>query len=55
MGGGGTLNAFLLGVAFSFAFCPTLALLFFGYVIPTTIKSATGHLHGNPGSAVEQG
>lgn len=52
VGGGGTLNAFLRGVAFSFAFCPTLALLFFGYVIPTTIKSATGHLHGNPGSAV---
>jgi len=45
VGGGGTLNAFLLGVAFSFAFCPTLALLFFGYVIPTTIKSATGPLH----------
>jgi len=37
----GTLGAFLLGVAFSFAFCPTLFLLFFSVVIPLSL-SATG-------------
>ncbi len=41
----GTLSAFLLGVAFSFAFCPTLALLFFGYVIPMAVASTAGPLY----------
>lgn len=42
VGAGGVLNAFLLGVAFSLAFCPTLALLFFGYVVPLTVSGAGG-------------
>jgi cytochrome c biogenesis protein CcdA len=37
----GIWGAFLLGVAFSFAFCPTLFLLFFSVVIPLSL-SATG-------------
>lgn len=45
IGSGGVPGAFLLGVAFSFAFCPTLALLFFGYVIPTAATSAAGPLY----------
>lgn len=45
IGGSGTLSAFLLGVAFSFAFCPTLALLFFGYVIPMALASQAGPLY----------
>jgi len=43
--GSGGLGAFLLGVAFSFAFCPTLGLLFFGYVIPMALLSAAGPLY----------
>ena len=43
--GGGAVGAFLLGVAFSFAFCPTLALLFFGFVIPMAAVSAAGPLY----------
>jgi sulfite exporter TauE/SafE len=39
---GGPLGAFLLGVAFSFAFCPTLFLLFFGLTIPLAFKSTGG-------------
>ncbi len=42
---GGPLGAFLLGIAFSFAFCPTLGLLFFGYVIPMSIASSVGILY----------
>jgi cytochrome c biogenesis protein CcdA len=42
---GGMLGAFSLGVAFSFAFCPTLGLLFFGYVIPMALISAAGPLY----------
>lgn len=42
VGTSGPRGAFLLGVGFSFAFCPTLALLFFGYVIPITVTSAAG-------------
>jgi len=45
IGGSGSLSAFLLGVAFSFAFCPTLALLFFGYVIPMAVASQAGPLY----------
>ncbi|MGQ0549914.1 MAG: urease accessory protein UreH domain-containing protein [Armatimonadota bacterium] len=44
-GSGGTLSAFLLGIAFSFAFCPTLALLFFGYVLPMAVASTAGPLY----------
>lgn len=40
--GSGVLGAFFLGVAFAFAFCPTLGLLFFGYVIPMALASAAG-------------
>lgn len=43
--GGGIFGSFLLGVAFAFAFCPTLALLFFGYVIPTAIAAPIGPLY----------
>ncbi|MBI4505974.1 MAG: sulfite exporter TauE/SafE family protein [Chloroflexi bacterium] len=40
--GSGTVGAFLLGVAFSFAFCPTLFLLFFGLTIPLALRSPAG-------------
>jgi cytochrome c biogenesis protein CcdA len=39
---GGRGSAFLLGVAFSFAFCPTLFLLFFGLTLPLALRSAAG-------------
>jgi len=39
-----TLGAFLLGVAFSFAFCPTLFLLFFSIVIPLSLSATGGWL-----------
>ncbi len=35
-------GAFLLGVAFAFAFCPTLFLLFFGLTIPLALTSPVG-------------
>jgi len=38
----GVLGAFLLGVAFSFAFCPTLFWLFFGLTIPLGLGSKEG-------------
>ncbi|HLE43958.1 MAG TPA: sulfite exporter TauE/SafE family protein [Methylomirabilota bacterium] len=38
----GRLAAFLLGVAFSFAFCPTLFWLFFGLTVPLALKSPAG-------------
>lgn len=38
----GALGAFLLGVAFSFTFCPTLFWLFFGLTIPLALRSAAG-------------
>lgn len=40
----GYLPAYLLGVAFSFAFCPTLFALFFGLTIPLAIASPGGVL-----------
>lgn len=40
--GSGTTGAFLLGTAFSFAFCPTLFLLFFGLTIPLALASPLG-------------
>lgn len=38
----GLLPAYLLGTAFSFAFCPTLFMLFFGLTIPLAIASPGG-------------
>ena len=35
-------GAFLLGVAFSFAFCPTLFWLFFGLTLPLALRSSGG-------------
>ena len=40
--GPGAGGAFLLGAAFSFAFCPTLFLLFFGLTIPLALTSPIG-------------
>lgn len=40
--GRGPGGAFLLGTAFSFAFCPTLFLLFFGLTIPLALSSPAG-------------
>lgn len=42
--GPGASGAFLLGAAFSFAFCPTLFLLFFGLTIPLALTSPVGVL-----------
>lgn len=38
----GSTDAFLLAVAFSFAFCPTLFLLFFGLLIPLALQTRGG-------------
>lgn len=38
----GSAGAYLLGVAFSFAFCPTLFWLFFGLTIPLALRSPGG-------------
>ena len=40
--GGGRGSAFLLGVVFSFAFCPTLFWLFFGLTVPLALRSPGG-------------
>lgn len=40
--GPGAGGAFLLGIAFSLAFCPTLFLLFFGLTIPLALSSPLG-------------
>jgi cytochrome c biogenesis protein CcdA len=40
----GLIPAYLLGVAFSFTFCPTLFWLFFGLTIPLAIASPGGVL-----------
>jgi cytochrome c-type biogenesis protein len=39
---GGMLGALLLGIAFSFAFCPTLFLLFFGLTVPLALTVPLG-------------
>ncbi len=39
---GGLGGAFLLGVVFSLAFCPTLFWLFFGLTVPLALRSAGG-------------
>lgn len=41
----GTLGAFALGLAFSFAFCPTLFLLYFGLTLPLAITAPLGGLY----------
>lgn len=43
--GGGLRGSFLLGVAFAFAFCPTLFWLFFGLTIPLALRSPLGVLY----------
>ena len=40
--GGGAWGAGFLGFAVSFSFCPTLFLLFFGWVLPLSLKSGGG-------------
>lgn len=42
LGGQGHRGAYLLGVVFSFAFCPTLFWLFFGLTVPLALRSAGG-------------
>ncbi len=41
---GRSTDSFLLGVAFAFAFCPTLFLLFFGLLIPLALQARGGLL-----------
>lgn len=41
----GARGAFALGLAFSFAFCPTLFLLFFGLTLPLALTSPLGFLY----------
>ena len=40
--GTGATGAYVLGLVFSLAFCPTLFWLFFGLTIPLALKSAGG-------------
>ena len=42
---GGRSSPFLLGVAFSFAFCPTLFWLFFGLLVPLSLSTRAGLLY----------
>lgn len=42
LGGRGHRGAYLLGVVFSFAFCPTLFWLFFGLTVPLALRSTGG-------------
>ncbi|MBI4278821.1 MAG: sulfite exporter TauE/SafE family protein [Armatimonadetes bacterium] len=44
-GSGGAWGAFFLGVAFAFAWCPTLSVLFFGTVIPMALASSWGAVY----------
>jgi len=39
---GGKRGAFLLGIAFSLGFCPTMFVLFFGSVMPLALQSTYG-------------
>ncbi|MBN2981771.1 sulfite exporter TauE/SafE family protein [Cohnella algarum] len=41
---GGKWGAFLMGVAFSLGFCPTMVLLFFGWMMPVAIQSSYGFI-----------
>jgi len=38
----GAWGGFLLGISFSFTFCPTLFWLFFGLMVPLALRSAAG-------------
>ena len=42
LAGHGHRGAYLLGVVFSFAFCPTLFWLFFGLTVPLALRSPGG-------------
>jgi hypothetical protein len=42
VGGRGLRGAYLLGIAFSFAVCPTLFWLFFGLTVPLALRSPGG-------------
>lgn len=42
LAGHGHRGAYLLGVVFSFAFCPTLFWLFFGLTVPLALRSTGG-------------
>ena len=42
---GGVSGAFLLGVAFSLSFCPTLFFLFFGLTVPMALNAQLGFLY----------
>lgn len=42
---GGVSGAFLLGVAFSLSFCPTLFFLFFGLTVPMSVTAPLGVLY----------
>ncbi|MGY2897143.1 urease accessory protein UreH domain-containing protein [Deinococcus sp. UYEF24] len=42
---GGVVGAFLLGVAFSLSFCPTLFFLFFGLTVPMSVTAPLGVLY----------
>lgn len=44
LGGSGVRGAFLLGVAFSFIFCPTMFVLFFMALLPLALQSRGGLL-----------
>ncbi len=41
---GGTLGALLLGILFSFAFCPSSGVLYFGMLIPLAANETNGYL-----------
>ncbi|MCW5850327.1 MAG: sulfite exporter TauE/SafE family protein [Anaerolineae bacterium] len=43
--GRGILGAFVLGLAFAFAFCPTLFWLFFGLTLPLAVTSVVGFVY----------
>ncbi len=42
---GGVSEAFLLGLAFSLSFCPTLFFLFFGLTVPMSLTVPLGFLY----------
>ncbi len=42
---GGVSGAFLLGLAFSLSFCPTLFFLFFGLTVPMSLSAPLGMLY----------
>lgn len=38
----GNLGSFLLGASFSIAFCPTMFVLFFVWLMPTVVSTSSG-------------